>query len=274
MRLAVVGHVEWVEFARVERLPAPGEILHADGFWEEPAGGGGVAAVQLARLGGSATLYTALGDDTLGRRAAKELAELGVRVEAVFREEPQRRAFTFIDADGERTITVIGERMVPDASDRLPFEELEEYDAVYFTGGDAGVLRAARRARMLVATPRALETLRAGGVTLDALVGSENDAAECYRAGDIDPSPRVVVRTAGSRGGSFETIDGGRGTFEAAPLPGPMADTYGCGDSFAAGFTFGLAEGKPLQGALELAARCGAACATGHGAYAGQLRLV
>ena len=69
--------------------------------------------MQLARLGGSATLYTALGADALGRRAAKELAELGVRVEAVFRDEPQRRAFTFIDADGERTITVIGARMAP-----------------------------------------------------------------------------------------------------------------------------------------------------------------
>ena len=274
MRLAVVGHVEWVEFAHVERLPTPGEILHADVFWEEPAGGGGVAAVQLARLGGSATLYTALGADVLGRRAAKELAELGVRVEAVFRDEPQRRAFTFIDADGERTITVIGARTVPHASDRLPFDELEEYDAVYFTGGDAGALRAARRARALVATPRALDTLRAGGVTLDALVGSGRDAAERYRAGDIDPPPRVVVRTAGSRGGAFETAGGRRGTYEAAPLPGPMADAYGCGDSFAAGLTFGLAEGKPLEDALELAARCGAACATGHGAYAGQLRLV
>ena len=29
MRVAVVGHVEWVEFARVERVPDPGEIVHA-----------------------------------------------------------------------------------------------------------------------------------------------------------------------------------------------------------------------------------------------------
>ena len=28
-RVAVVGHVEWVEFARVPRLPAAGEIVHA-----------------------------------------------------------------------------------------------------------------------------------------------------------------------------------------------------------------------------------------------------
>jgi ribokinase len=29
MRVAVVGHVEWIEFAQVERVPEPGEIVHA-----------------------------------------------------------------------------------------------------------------------------------------------------------------------------------------------------------------------------------------------------
>ena len=41
MRVAVVGHVEWIEFARVERMPAAGEIVHASDAWEEPGGGGG-----------------------------------------------------------------------------------------------------------------------------------------------------------------------------------------------------------------------------------------
>ena len=63
MRVAVVGHVEWIEFARVERVPAPGEIVHASEAWEEPAGGGAVAAVQLARLAGECLFLTALGDD-------------------------------------------------------------------------------------------------------------------------------------------------------------------------------------------------------------------
>jgi ribokinase len=273
VRVAVVGHVEWVEFARVEHVPSAGEIVHCESWWEEPAGGGAVAAVQLARLSGSATLYTALGADALGRRAAAELAGLGVRVEAAFRDEPQRRAFTFVDEAGERTITVIGERMVPEAPDALPLEELTECDGVYFTGGDAHVLRAARRARVLVATPRALAALRDGAVELDALVGSGRDAAEHYRTGDLDPPPRLVVRTAGGEGGSFESSDGRRGRYAAAPLPGPLVDLYGCGDRFAAGLTFGLASGLELDAALELAARCGAACAAGRGAYAGQLRL-
>jgi len=34
MKVAVVGHVEWVEFARVASVPLPGEISHALETWE------------------------------------------------------------------------------------------------------------------------------------------------------------------------------------------------------------------------------------------------
>ena len=66
MRTAVVGHVEWVEFVRVDRVPGPGEIIQARESWAEAAGGGGVASVGLAALAGTCTLFTALGRDTLG----------------------------------------------------------------------------------------------------------------------------------------------------------------------------------------------------------------
>ena len=49
-------------------------------------------------------------------------------------------------------------------------------------------------------------------------------------------------------------------------------DTYGCGDCFAAGLTFGLARGDSMEEALALAAQCGAAVMTGRGPYAAQLR--
>ncbi|HUE39952.1 MAG TPA: PfkB family carbohydrate kinase, partial [Candidatus Binatia bacterium] len=90
LRAAVLGHVEWVDFVRVERLPRSGEIVRAVDAWEEPAGGGGVAAGQLAKLAGSCTLYTALGNDDRGRRARDELAKHGVRVAAATRAEAQR----------------------------------------------------------------------------------------------------------------------------------------------------------------------------------------
>jgi ribokinase len=271
VRVAVVGHVEWIEFARVPRVPLAGEIVQARETWQEPGGGGSVSAVQLAKLAGQCTFYTALGDDELGHRARDELQALGVRVEAVLRAEPQRRAFVYVDEAGERTITVIGERMGPRGDDPLPWEELREAAAVYFTAGDSAAVRAARAARTLVSTARGLETLVEAHVELDALVSSARDTGERYEPGDLEPPPRLVVRTAGAAGGSWERPGGERGTYRAAPVPGPVQDAYGCGDSFAAGLTYGLGSRLSVPEALELAARCGAACITGRGPFEGQL---
>lgn len=272
MRAAVVGHVEWIEFGRVEHVPVAGEIVHVSESWMEPAGGGAVAAMQLCKLAGAATLYTALGDDELGHRTKEGLEALGLRVEASFRSGPQRRGFVHIDSAGERTITVIGSRLGPQAADPLPWQELAETDAVYFTAGDTGAAQAARQAGTLVSTARGLSTLAEAGVQLDALVASARDPGERYSPGDLEPPPLHVVRTAGAAGGEYETLDGDSGRWEAEPLPGPISDAYGCGDSFAAGLTFGLGSGLPIAEAARLAARCGAACVTGRGPYQGQLR--
>jgi len=273
MRFAVVGHVEWVQFARVAEVPAAGEVVHASETWEQAAGGGAVAAVQLAKLAGEATLFTALGDDELGHRALDELTAHGVRVEAVFGERRQRRAFTLIDATGERTISVLDERLVPSGEDPLPWAELAHADGVYFTAGDRGALEAARRGRRLIATARTLLALAEAQIELDALVGSARDAAESYQPGDLRPPPRALVTTDGSAGGTYLCADGHGGAYQAAPLEASIGDAYGCGDSFAAGLTFGLGSDLGIADALALAARCGAACLTGRGAYEGQLRV-
>jgi ribokinase len=270
VRVAVVGHAEWVEFARVERVPQAGEIVHATETWAEAGGGGAVAAVQLVRLGAETTLFTVFGDDELGKRSRRQLTEQGVKLAAVVAPEPQRRAVTFVDEDGERTITVLGDKLRPSGRDgRLPWEELARADGVYFVSGDDAALQVARHAPVLVATARELETVRDAHVELDALVGSGEDPGERYGPGELDPRPRLVVTTAGQLGGWMNP----GGPFLAAPLPGPVEDAYGCGDCFAAGLTFALAEGRSPEEAVELAARCGAAVLTGRGAYSVQLTL-
>jgi ribokinase len=265
VRVAVVGHVEWIEFALVERVPPPGEIVHALETWEEVGGGGAVAAVQLARLAGECLFLTALGDDATGHRSAQQLSELGVQIEPVWRPEPQRRAFVHLDGDGERTITVIGERLGPHGDDALPWQSLADCDAVYFTAGDGAALAAARAARNLVATTRAREALGAG-VQLDALVASQSDPGEKYADGDVEPPPRAMVRTEGAGGGSV-AVEGAVTRWEPVPLPGPVVDAYGAGDCFAAGLTFALGNGLGFVEAAAVGAECGAACMTRRGPY-------
>src|ERR1700676_1386496 len=101
-RVAVVGHVEWVQFARVPHIPRAGEVMHALHPFDEPAGGGAVAAVQLARLAGESMLLTALGQDGQAGRSVARLEELGVEVWAVRRPGPTRTAVTLSDQSGER----------------------------------------------------------------------------------------------------------------------------------------------------------------------------
>jgi ribokinase len=270
-RVAVVGHVEWVEFARVPHMPKAGEIVHATEWWQESGGGGAVAAVQLAKLAGAADFFTALGDDALGARARARLEELGVTVHAATREGPQRRGFVHLDGDGERTISILGERIVPYGDDDLPWERLDGADAVYFTGGDEGALRHARRARRLVATPRAYDTLVHAGVKLDALVRSAHDPGEQQAEERLDPPPDLVVSTAGKEGGEWVGKDHTTHAWKAAELPGPKRDSYGAGDSFAAGLTYALGADMEPADALHLAARCGAHKLSGRAAYDNQL---
>jgi ribokinase len=268
VNLAVIGHVEWVEFVRVARVPKPGEIVHALETWEEAAGGGAVAAAQLAKLNGSAHLFTTLGNDDLARRARTELEDRGVTVHSAAAGAPQRRAYTYVDDRGERTITVLGPKLPLHGGDGLlPWEELARCDAVYFVSGDVAAVRAARRSRMLVAGARDLATLRLAGEEIDVLVGSGEDAGERFEPGELDPPPRTVVTTSGALGGWVRP----GGPFRAAQLPAPVEDAYGCGDCFAAGLTYALAAGRSMDEAVEVAARCGAAVLTGRGGFAGQL---
>src|SRR5712691_10019164 len=144
--------------------------------------------------------------------------------------EAQRRAFTYVDSDGERTITVLGRKLIPSGEDgSLPWEELGRCEAVYVVSGE--------------------------------------DAGERFEPGELEPPPRYVVTTSGSLGGWVRP----GGPFRAVSPPGPVQDAYGCGDCFAAGLTYALAEGRTMEDAVALGARCGAAVLTGRGPYDGQL---
>jgi ribokinase len=122
---------------------------------------------------------------------------------------------------------------------------------------------------MLVATARELTTLKLGGVELDALVGSGEDEGERFQPGDLDPPPRLVVTTSGALGGWAQP----GGPYQAVPPPGPVEDTYGCGDCFAAGLTYALTRRLGPSEALAFAARCGAAALTGRGVHAARVDL-
>lgn len=263
-RVAVIGHVEWVDFIEVEHFPQPGDLLEVQSSFARAGGGGGVAAAVLRELGADVDFFLALGRDAQGEAALEQLQERGIDAHVAWRQEPTRRAVTLLQPGGERTIITIGKRLEPRGDDRLPWERLKQADGVYFTAGDAGALAHGREARVLVATPRGRAALAEGAPPLDALIYSADDPSETEAAEKLAARTRLLLDTRGDRGGGWQGEE--EGTWEASEPPGEPKDAYGCGDSFAAGFTFGLADGGTVVQAVRVGADCGARLLTRTGA--------
>ena len=265
LKLAVVGHVEWVTFLSIDKCPQAGVISHGEIYQEEPAGGGAVTAVKIARLIRSPVhLFTALGRDREGKKSFKRLQQLGLKVSVAWRDQPTRKGISMLDKKGERAITVIGNRLQPEAKDQLPWDELINYDGVFITATDSDALPLCRKANVMIASPRiGLNKFQGSTVTLDALIGSALDPDEQINSASIQPSTRLRIATEGAMGG--KAWPGGR--FETFKLKSKVIDAYGCGDSFAAGVTTGLSAGWSTEKAISLGAYCGSECATHLGPY-------
>jgi ribokinase len=264
-RIAVIGHVEWVLQARASAPVRSGEIVQLHDTFEEPGGGGGVAARALPALGAETRFLTALGNDHAAAGSERILRDSGCDVRAARRPRPQNRVTTISDPTGERTIFIHGPNDSPLIEDPLGWDELAAFDGVFYTGDDPRTVVAARAAAVLVVTARRLASVIASGVKVDVLAGSANDPGERYELADLPVRPRLCVWTDGANGGRYLAEDGGEGRWAAVAPPGPIIDAYGAGDVFMAALTLALGRGSGRDEALAAAARAAAGQLTRRG---------
>ncbi|MGI9116349.1 MAG: PfkB family carbohydrate kinase [Gaiellales bacterium] len=265
-RIGVVGHVEWVLFGSAPTPPSAGEIVHLSDPFEEPAGGGAVVAIALARAGADVLFYTALAGDTEGAATRARMAEEGVELRVGVRGGRQARAMTILDEGGDRTIIVSQPNAYPRADDDLGWSDIEACAAVYATCGEPSALVEARRAPILVCSARQMAALLESGVRADVVIGSLSDRGEQIDFRILGVNANAIVLTDGERGGRWMSRDDS-GLWDRQPLPGEKADTYGAGDTFAAGLTHALGCGLEMHDAVEIAARWGAAAVCNRGPY-------
>ena len=266
LKLAVIGHVEWVTFLKVDQLPLAGEISHAKDCFEEAAGGAAVAAVQMARLiNGPVDLITSLGNDNYGEKCFERLNKLGLNLKVAWREKPTRKGISLISKDGERAITVIGERLQPLGSDDISWSYMKNYDGIFVTATDKEGITFARKAKFLSATPRiGTNILKMSKVKLNALIGSGLDPGEKINFEELEPNPDIYISTEGKSGG---TILPKNIKYKSIKPSSKEIDTYGCGDCFAGAVTTALSAKLNLEQAINIGAYCGAECSTHYGPY-------
>ncbi len=265
LRLAVIGHVEWMKFVSVNKLPIPGSISHAQKYIEEPAGGGAVAAIEMQRLiNNKVHFFTSLGKDELGKKCENRLRKFGLKLNIAWRDKPTRQGISLVDKNGERAITVIGERLEPNLGDMLPWDEIEKFDGIFVTACDSQTLLFCRQAKVLSATPRVgIDIINKANIKLDLLIGSALDPGEKYDNNDLMNKPNLRILTMGEKGGFIYP----GGSYEAVKTSSKKVDSYGCGDKFAAAVTAGLASDIGIKKAIELGKRCGAECISHFGPY-------
>ena len=270
MRAAVVGHVEWVRFAAVERLPEQGEIITASrdlGGAGRRRGGRGRTASQPGRRGRllrRSRKRRARAADARATRAARLPCSCGdPRPTPAAGLHLRRR-----EPESGRS-RCWARSSIPTARDPLPWDELAKIDAVYFTAGDADALRAARRARVLVATARELPTLLEAQVQLDALVLSARDAGETYEPGQLEPQPQPGRLDDGSGRRNLRRRRALRLLRGCANCPVRSWTPTAQATRSRRGSPSRLRAGTGPKHALAFAANCGAAAMTGSGAYEG-----
>jgi len=265
LKFAVIGHIEWMNFIEVDQLPKAGLISHSKKYLEYPAGGGSVIAKRLQELTKTEVqFFTALGNDFNGNKCLRILENMGMKLHVAWRNKPTRKGFSLIDKEGERSITIIGDRLAPTHKDNLDWSILNDMDGIFITAGDKKIFKKSRIAKTLCSTPRVgLNIINESGIFLDGLIGSNLDPGEAFSLDDLILKPRFVIKTEGENGGI--SFPGGR--YKAFENKNHKVDSYGCGDSFAAGILYGLTSGWDIEESLNIAKIMGRNCSEHFGPY-------
>ena len=100
-------------------------------------------------------------------------------------------------------------------------------------------------------------------IFLDGLIGSNLGPGEVFSLDELILKPKFVIKTEGENGGII--FPGGR--YKAIENKAMKVDSYGCGDSFAAGILYGLSSNWDIEESLNLAKIMGRDCSEHFGPY-------
>jgi len=268
---------------RVERLPEAPRKHFATDFREVGGGPAANAAVAIARLGGDARLWSRVGDDSVGDRIVRELAEEGVAVAGVRRVPGAQSGCSAIvvDARGERMIVNFrGGHMDADPS-WLPLSEIRGAGAVLgdlrWPEGSARALGEARRLGVPAVLDADAAAAREGEEALASathILFSSQGLSEFTGRSEIEPALRLAASTTGAWVGVSAGQTGvhwleGERLRQRPAFAVDVVDTLGAGDVLHGAFALSLARGDGVEEALGFACAAAAIKCSRPGGRAG-----
>lgn len=253
--VTVVGSINLDIIATTDRLPTAGETIGGGVLHQQPGGKGANQAVAAARLGGSARMIGAVGDDAQGRLMLDALSSAGVDTAdvAVLDGDATGTALIVVDRDGENQIVVC-----PGANAEFSLEGVEfsagETVLCQLEVGLPLVLEAARRSTgffVLNAAP-AMDLPAELLERCDLVIVNETE----YELIPALAEAKLVAVTYGKDGSAM--FERGRRMAEAPAAAVTVANTIGAGDAFCAALVLALRAGFEYSTALAVANAVGA----------------
>jgi len=278
--VVVVGAINIDLVIRLPRLPARGETVTGGTFTTTHGGKGANQSVAARRLGADVTLIGAVGDDAFGREAVENLKAERVDIsQVVLKRKPTGVAQIMVDDEGENVVAV-----APGANSDLAATEVEAEmgkiparNAVVVASlevPDAAVIAAARTARRLgwrfVLNPAPAYALSTGLLaSCDILTPNEHEVGLLGMPVEniLQNGVQAIIITRGADGADL--VRSGHPVLHQSAFEVDVVDTTGAGDAFSATLAWALAEGRPLEDALRLAAAGGALATRSLGARTG-----
>ncbi len=240
---------------------------------EASGGSAGNTVAGIASLGGRAVHIGKLGRDQLGEVFAHDMDAIGARFSGGRMDDatPTGRCLISVTPDGQRTMsTCLGAAAQLSPAD-VDAAVIEAAKIVYLEGylfdpeparrafaKAAGLARAADRLIALsLSDSFVVERHRAAllgfiDAEVDILFANEAEIGALFQTTDFDTATRaargrakIAAVTRGERGSVVVAGDAIH-QVQAAPAE-KVVDTTGAGDQYAAGFLFGLAQGRSLD---------------------------
>ncbi|MBC2593711.1 ribokinase [Ruficoccus amylovorans] len=284
--ILVFGSINMDVVTPLQRLPRPGETIHAGDIMLAPGGKGANAAVAAARLGGKVRFAGSVGTDSFGLQLRANLEREGIDTRAL-RDSTKSSGTAVIllnQASGQNSIMV-----GPGAN----AEATAPADPAWYAGAGMLMLQletpveaaldAARHARsqgvpvMLDPAPALPELPRELLSAVDYLLPNETELAtlsgqptdsfeqivQAARSLVQNYDVREIVVTLGAKGALWLNAET---SLHVPSIPVKAVDTTAAGDTFAGALSVALASGHSMPEAIRYAVVGGALACTRRGA--------
>jgi len=286
--VVVVGSLNLDLIVRTPRLPERGETVLGSTSTTAAGGKGLNQAVAAARQGVRTAMIGAVGDDAYGAELCDIAAQEGIDVGGITRRVDTGTGVAHISVEDSGVNTII---VAPRANATVDADLVRRHQGIIRASSVVllqlevpldGVAEAAELARDAGATvvlnpapacPLPRDLLASCHVivpneTEAALLTGHDTSSEAGATASaralVALGARVAIVTLGHRGAVVATADGASQLVRAFPVA--ARDSTAAGDAFCGTLAAGLAQGRPMDAALQRASAAGALAATMPGA--------